>query len=33
MAEQWPVVTTASQPLPDAELWAARGEKRSFLKL
>nr|WP_244222792.1 DUF3470 domain-containing protein [Cupriavidus lacunae] len=33
MAEQWPVVTIASQPLPDAEVWASRSDKRSLLKL
>jgi len=33
MAEQWPVVTIASQPLLDAEVWASRSDKRIFLKL
>ncbi|MFS8974547.1 DUF3470 domain-containing protein [Cupriavidus necator] len=33
MAKQWPLVTVAPQPLPEAEAWASSSNKRVFLKL
>lgn len=32
LAEVWPVITAASDPLPDADVWIDRGEKLQFLE-
>ena len=31
LAEQWPVITQSREPLPDADEWAARTDKRDLL--
>ncbi len=31
LAAQWPLITAAHAPLPDAEAWADRKEKRAIL--
>ncbi len=32
LAAVWPLITAAKEPLPDAELWAERKDKKSLLR-
>ena len=32
LAAQWPLITQASEPLPDADAWADKPDKRSLLR-